>query len=241
MTPLIVAALAILVAVEQDADRTVGLGEGGLRRSAISAPAPEYPRTSLDKQTAGVAVVAVIFGADGKTREVTVLEAPDAEIGQAVKNAVLRWTWNPVTISGRSEHMGGRGKLTFYFRIVAGKGRVVSPEVAPIRKSRPPAAGDPPVHHGGHGAGATEVTESELAKRTGAVVLDVGERAAFRRGHRPGAINIPYDELEIRAPFELDKNKLHVIDCTRDERAICDIAHDILKEKEFAQVAILVR
>ena len=230
--------VALLVAVEQEADRAVGLGEGGLRRSAISAPAPEYPAASLQKKSAGVAVAAVVFGADGKTREVTVLEAPDAPIGDAVKNAVMRWTWKPVTISGRSETYGGRAKLTFYFRIVNGKGQVVSPEFKPIPKRA--STSDPPVSHGGHGAGATEIREPELAKQNDAVVLDVGERDAFRRGHRPGAINIPYDELGVRATYELDAKKLHVVDCTRDEREICNIAHGFLSEKGF-KVAILVR
>ena len=62
-----------------------------------------------------------------------------------------------------------------------------------------------------------------------------------RASHRPGAINVPYDEIGVRAPHELDPKKLHVIDCTRDQRPICNIAHDMLKESGFARLAILVR
>ena len=238
MTVLALGLLLFAASLDQD-DRAVGLGEGGLRRSAIMAPTPEYPRASIATKAAGVAVAEVIFGADGKTRTVDVLEAPDAHIAEAVRTAVAKWTWRPVTISGRPEQHAGRGKLTFYFRVVNGQGRVTSPafKPAPKRTGAPGAAPSVVVH----GSSAVEMTDDDLSRRQGAVVLDIGERAAFKRGHRPGAINVPYDEIGVRAPHELDPKKLHVIDCTRDQRPICNIAHDMLKESGFARLAILVR
>ena len=90
----------------------------------------------------------------------------------------------------------------------------------------------------------TEITDAELKKLTGAVaplVLDIGEREAFRRGHRDGAINIPHDELDVRAPVELDPRKPHVIDCTQEERSRCRHALDTLRQKGFSQLALLVQ
>jgi hypothetical protein len=72
-------------------------------------------------------------------------------------------------------------------------------------------------------------------------VLDIGDRKAFARGHRTGAINIPHDELVLRARTELDPKKRYVIDCTQDERIRCGIAYDDLRRLRFDQVALLVR
>jgi rhodanese-related sulfurtransferase len=232
----------------QAAERAVGLSEDSLRRMAVTAPMPEYPRASLQDKSAGVAVAAVAFGADGQTRTVTVLEAPDPHIADAVKEAVMRWTWKPVTVMGRAESFGGHATLTFYFRIAGGQGQVVNPDLPPAPKPAP-SAGAPPatpaVQHGGHHGGpVTEITDAELKKLTGAaapVILDIGERDAFRRGHRDGAINIPANELTVRARMELDPKKRHVIDCTRDERPRCNMALEILKRKGFSQLSVLVR
>ena len=42
--------------------------------------------------------------------------------------------------------------------------------------------------------------------------LDVGEREAFKRGHWPGAVHIPADELQIRGGPELPRDGTIVID-----------------------------
>lgn len=84
----------------------------------------------------------------------------------------------------------------------------------------------------------------ELKKLTGAnrpTILDVGDRASFKRGHLDGAINIPHDELDVRARIELRGRNRLVIDCTQEETFHCLFADHVLKDIGFKGVPILRR
>jgi len=238
---------AISDSVAQSTDDAVGLSQDSMRRAAIVAPAPIYPRPSLERKSAGVAVAAVVFGADGRTRTVTILEAPDADIAESAGAALMRWTWRPVEVMGRAGRFAGSGKLTFYFRITDGRGQVVHPEVPappPAGTPRGRGAAPPPARTDTHGVSAPEIPHAELntlIARTSPVLLDVGEREAFKRGHLAGAINIPVDELTVRARMELDPKKPHVIDCTQEERPRCDRAVATLRRFGFSDLTLLVR
>ena len=120
---------------------------------------------------------------------------------------------------------------------------MAAPDFPERPKTRPSGDGPAPVvQRGHHGANATEVNEQQLKQLIPApVVLDIGEREAFKREHRAGAINIPRDELPSRARMELDPKKSYVIDCTRDERSACLFAHDVLRSSGIRQVVLLVR
>jgi rhodanese-related sulfurtransferase len=59
-------------------------------------------------------------------------------------------------------------------------------------------------------------------------VLDVREREDFKRGHRAGAVNIPRDELAIRAYIELERARPVVIDCSQAETRECRQAANLL-------------
>ena len=250
---LAVAGLTLLAAVcsasvgsKQEPDRIVRLSQEGFRRAAATTPLPEYPAASIRRNAIGVAVAAVTFGDDGRTRKVQVLQSPNDDIARAVEAAVQRWTWTPIRVADRTETYGAEGKLVFYFQLEGGKARVIEPELPSAPKRSPSGADRPPpaVHGGGHGSNATEVTEADLKARVGApepTVIDIGDRDAFKRGHRPGAINIPEDELILRARMELDPKKTYVIDCTQEERLRCGIAHDALKDLGIIHVALLVR
>jgi rhodanese-related sulfurtransferase len=80
----------------------------------------------------------------------------------------------------------------------------------------------------------------KLAEAIRPVVLDIGERDAFRRDHTPGALNIPVDELPVRAGIELAGAKV-AIDCTRDEMWRCQAAGAMLGQQGLTQTLILVR
>jgi rhodanese-related sulfurtransferase len=61
-------------------------------------------------------------------------------------------------------------------------------------------------------------------------VIDVRDRADYRRDHRPGALNIPKDELELRAAIELPLDEAIVVDCSRNQSyADCELAGRILR------------
>ena len=71
--------------------------------------------------------------------------------------------------------------------------------------------------------------------------LDVGEREAFKRGHWPGAVNIPADELQIRGGPELPRDGTIVIDCTQEQNFRCAAASSLLLEQGFPSVIVMVR
>lgn len=107
------------------------LGEGVLRRLAQHSVIPEYPQVSRKKGATGVAVAELVTDVTGSVRDVTVLQAPDEAIAEAVAAAVRQWRFAPRKVRGQAVPLVG--KLTFYFR-QRGKAFVVeSPSsLAPI-------------------------------------------------------------------------------------------------------------
>jgi rhodanese-related sulfurtransferase len=228
--------------------REVNRGEWGLRTSATTAPKPEYPAASLTTRVAGVVVASVRFDLEGKLNTLEILEAPDPHTAAAVRDALARWIVPPTQTKSPI-----RGKLTFYFQVRDGKGVVLDPDEMPGGSARPkprpaqssPPQGPPPappaVRAGGH-ATAKTITVEEFKKRSGmAIVLDVGEREAFKRGHWPGAVHIPADELQIRGGSELPRDNTIVIDCTMEQNFRCAAASSFLLEQGFPSVLVMVR
>lgn len=207
-----------------------GMSEFGIRRVATTTPMPSYPAASVANGSSGVSVAAIVSGPDGSVTSVTILEAPDDAIAEAVRQALLAWRIPPRTIQGRSEAMGVRGKVTFYFRISGGRGRVFNPEDMPGGPKPEPASGPPA---GGPGvrpsAGSHDIApDAEIGEAaftamaaSKPILLDIRERADFARQHRPGAINIPGEELSIRGYIELAPARPVVIDCTYVETRLC--------------------
>lgn len=65
------------------------------------------------------------------------------------------------------------------------------------------------------GSAVRTITAAELQKllvenRDAIALVDIRERDEFRKEHIPSAINIPFDELEVRAEDELSKSS-HII------------------------------
>lgn len=231
----------------------VNRGEWGLRMAATAAPKPEYPAASRTTHVAGVVVVSVQFDLNGKLSTLDILESPDPHTAAAVRDALARWVVPPTQILGREVKSPIRGKLTFYFQVRAGKGVVLDPDEMPGGPARPtprppasaPPQGPPPaapaMPTAGH-AMAQTITVEEFKKRSDkAIVLDVGEREAFRRGHWPGALNIPADELQMRGGPELPRDGTIVIDCTQEQQFRCAAASALLLEQRFVRVLVMVR
>ncbi|MGA2261269.1 MAG: energy transducer TonB [Acidobacteriota bacterium] len=230
---------------------TLSTSEAGLRRMAQYAPKPAYPSASIEKKKSGVAVASVLTGVDGNVETVVVLEAPDDLIGSAVREAVMQWKFTPSRLGGPDgPKTRTYGKLTFYYRITNGAGQVLSPDEMP--GAQPPASSRPSSADMKPGVVPSTVSVSagdpipiidsaeidRLLAKSGPTVLDIRERDAFRLGHRKGAVNLPTDELSVRAPIELPMTKAVIIDCSQAEEGMCRIAGQILQRKGFSQVVI---
>jgi rhodanese-related sulfurtransferase len=236
----------------QDGVRTARTSEMNLRRMAGDAPKPEYPAASLKAKTSGVAVGTVTVEPDGRPI-VDMLEAPDEHIAAAVKSAVARWIFKPLALEGKA--LRTQAKLTFYFRIERGQGKVLNPDEMPGGPAnKPPLAAVPgakpapsaqgPAIVTPHDVNVAPITFDELSKFTGAarpMILDIGDRAAFKRGHQPGAVNIPMDELIVRASIELREQKFGVIDCTQEDVGRCKMAAHYLESAGVPKFALLQR
>jgi hypothetical protein len=226
--------------------------ETSLRRIAVTAVTPEYPASSVRSGVSGIAVADVVAAPTGGVQSIEILEAPDQAIADAVRAAINQWKF-PATVYPT------QAKLTFYFRIEHGKGRVLHPQDMPggpkIERLPQPTytpENPPPVLKPATGnhvrvlneADTTTITFEEFQQLTGAnrpTILDVGHRVAFKRGHLDGAINIPHNELEVRAGIELRTRGRIVIDCTQEETFHCLFADHVLKSAGFKDVRILRR
>ena len=109
----------------QDQERVVRVGEDGIRKSAKTSVMPVYPKASKNRAK-GVAVAELQYNGKGVVSEVSVLESPDRYTGQAVSNALWKWTFTPSKLNGKPVSI--RGKLTFYFVVENGIGKVQNPK-----------------------------------------------------------------------------------------------------------------
>jgi rhodanese-related sulfurtransferase len=67
-------------------------------------------------------------------------------------------------------------------------------------------------------------------------VLDVRERREYQLAHSRNTINIPLQELSIRAKFELDPEQPIALDCGNIEPRYCDAAIKQLMKSGFSQI-----
>jgi TonB family protein len=87
-----------------------------LRESAVVAPMPEYPRSSVMAETQGRVVVSVSYDSKGIPTIVTVMEAPDTATGAAVETAMRLWKFRPLTLKAQGGTASQTtGRLVFYF------------------------------------------------------------------------------------------------------------------------------
>lgn len=80
-----------------------------------------------------------------------------------------------------------------------------------------------------------------MASSVQAQIVDVRSRDQFRRSHRTGARNIPLEELDGRAPVELDSGTPIIVDCLQPGATACRSAAWRLIDGGFTDVSILIR
>lgn len=70
-------------------------------------------------------------------------------------------------------------------------------------------------------------------------IVDIRSRDDYAKDARAGTVNIPFDELAVRAGIELSKHRLTVISCRATPPVVCDFAANNLTQNGFPEVAVL--
>ena len=219
----------------------VGVSPSRLLDMAVSRVMPEYPSASLAKGVEGV-VVSQVFVANGRIQRVDLLQAPNEEIGVRVREALMKWVFKNDLRAPDGAPAMVRSKVMIYFGIRNGKGIVrTSAEMIVARETE-----GKPIAGTGPSAPYPTIYEPDwlrLQKQgpVKAVLLDVRDRDSFRKGHLNGALNIPENELSVRAPAELSKTTPLVVDCPTSSGDLCSYAAPILQRLGFTKVSMLKR
>lgn len=83
--------------------------------------------------------------------------------------------------------------------------------------------------------GVVTGAQAQALQQGGALVLDVRTPAEFAAGHVPGAVNVPFDELDRRAAeLPADRDAALVIYCRTGRRS--GIAADTLRRLGYSRV-----
>ncbi len=218
-------------AVQPNRVEQVNVPPEALYLTAMSRPMPVYPGSSLQKGVGGVAVASVLVGPDGRVKEVSILESPDTEIGEALHAAVMEWTYHPVFHRGSPVRF--RGTLILYFEVSGTTGRVLTPDYE-IRADDPGVGKESPMR---------QVDEAELQRLLSdddVALVDIRDRNALRLGHRGDSLNIPIGELFLRARMELPQSKLIIVNCSGIEVSRCSFAGSMLQRAGFSRFALFI-
>lgn len=86
---------------------------------------------------------------------------------------------------------------------------------------------------------ATDYEQMKLLTGSQVKLIDVRTRSDFARSHKKEAVNIPADEIGIRASYELASNHIVVIDCTMYRSSRCLNVARILRHRGFKSVHVL--
>lgn len=239
----------VLSVVAVFAQNIVKVSEASIRDRAVRPILPEYPVRSLKNRHEGVAVARVIADLDGTVVTVDILQAPDEPIAESVKKAVAQWRIPEIRVVGSARHFQTQGKLTFYFQLADG-GRVRSPNEFPGNETvfDPPqrGRGSQPVQPGAPRPARPalrEIGPDDLKKLSAGAhlqLLDVREREEFKRQHTQTAMNIPLDELFVRARIELRTDGPVIVDCSYGDPVICRQAGIVVQSVGISAVAILI-
>jgi hypothetical protein len=92
-------------------------------------------------------------------------------------------------------------------------------------------------------SGESMLTESDIgaiAKTESINILNIGQRNEFYRSdYNYNVMNIPFDELPLRAKYELDKKAIQIVDCNYNvSLVICELTVRRLKQDGYRAVAM---
>jgi outer membrane biosynthesis protein TonB len=116
--------------------------ESSLRDLASRIVTPAFPAEALADRRTGVAVAEMELDERGGVMKVDVLEAPSESIRREMLAALRQWEFARLALV--QQRVRFKSRVTFYFAIVNGSGRVLSPSEAGYLGRWPRPADQPP-------------------------------------------------------------------------------------------------
>jgi TonB family protein len=108
--------------------------EWAFRLNATRRVVPEYPAEALRAGAQGAVVLSLYHDGEGNASQIKVLQSPHPAISDAATEAAKQWKWRKFVSGGIARPV--RGKLTFYFVIEDGEGRVENPRIIAEEEKR---------------------------------------------------------------------------------------------------------
>jgi hypothetical protein len=102
------------------------VNEVALLDAATLKDRPRFPADSLRRASQGVAVARLTLSLAGEVTEVEILEVPDSDIAEELRQRLATWRFDPRKLVGDSGAVAIVGKLTFYFRMAGIAGTVMN-------------------------------------------------------------------------------------------------------------------
>ena len=102
------------------------MSEGTFRHLAVSTVRPDFPQEALHAHQSGLAVAEVTVNEQGEISKIDIIEAAAPSLGKALEAAVKQWRFNPIISDGKPITL--MSKITYYFLLVNGKPKVMSPD-----------------------------------------------------------------------------------------------------------------
>lgn len=162
----------------------------------------------------------------------------------------MKWRIRPPSANARgTNHFEGR--ITFYFKILKGRGLVLNPEQIEGNGD----VWESQFAQNNHESAKTRSTKSSpsvaiteigpdeashLASKGAAAIIDVRERDEFARSHLPGAIVMPVGEILVRSRAELSPSRQIIVDCSQGELTWCKVGAGLFVKRGFRAVMTII-
>ena len=113
---LIVLSVFLAVTASADAEPEIHHVEGDVQKPVkIESPAPVYPPELKKERVEGQVIAHTVITEEGRVESVEILETPRPEFGDAVRESLAKWKFEPATLDG--EPVSVFYQLTINFRL----------------------------------------------------------------------------------------------------------------------------
>lgn len=191
------------------------IGERILWKKIVHSEPVAVPSEVAQAGSEGVVVSSLLIDNGGKVRDVSVVQSPHPALVETLQSSFQKWRFSKTSVRGHPVEV--TGKVILYLVNDDHVGRFLTPEEMLERR---------------------RARSLPLGVKNHARLVDVRNRREFEMDSTPQAENIPLDELQVRAPVELDLEMPVAIECSRLSQDRCQTAAAYLKGEGFNQVTM---